>query len=392
MKFKEFSKSLIEDFYHLNDEIFYIFDTSYYSNEQLLELARSAKKLIQQGFIFKTSGSTGSEKFVVHSYDAIKTSCLSVNDWVNVKENEISLSPISMNHMGGFSVLARSIFARQSGFRAMEAWDINEFYKEVEENNVNIVSLVPSQIYEIIQLRIKCPKYLRVAFVGGSELKDEIYFEALKLGWPLLRTFGSSECASQVFTESLGVQDRTKSKPELLSHWIAELEDKSSRLILSGPSLFKGYLYLRGSGVEVSKINLDESQGYKTEDVVDIRDRKLVEFKGRVNDFIKVSATLVNMKKLRDEFTQLLNSTGLDSNKIFFSELQDLKSQNQIVVFFTLAYFEILPMIEEWNQQQPAAHRIKSVYCVDEIPRSEIGKIKSRALKDIFMSLESSKI
>lgn len=181
MNFSDFKNSSLSSYYHFKNDICCVFNTSEYSVEELDQLTLFAREYVSSGFLFQTSGTTADKKFVLHDFSSVLASCQSINLWVKAESEDIFCSPISIHHMGGFSVLARALVAGAPPAIIIRDWNLNEFIDICKKQNVTIASMVPSQIYEIVQQNLKSPSSLQTVFVGGSDLEDTVYKKALDL-------------------------------------------------------------------------------------------------------------------------------------------------------------------------------------------------------------------
>lgn len=378
----------------MENEIFCIFDVSEFDAKSISQLCKRASELVGEGFIFQTSGTTGVRKFVLHDFDSIFCSGLNINRWSNVNSKDIFISPISLFHMGGFSVLARAIIANADEATILDSWSLSEFIRLIEESSATTTSLVPSLIYQIVQSKQICPKTLKVVYVGGAPLSLELYESALKLKWPLVRTFGSSEACSQIFTQ----YDVLDNKLYLLPHWEVKT-DSEDYLLIKGLALFKGYLTLADSAVSYSPVCLDSAGFFKTEDRIKLKptagedeqldysitDQAVVKrrppfsiqtFLGRANDLIKVNASLVNLSELRSEFHDFCLVDQISPEHNFISAQKDLKGGYRLVVNSDQVSNLLASKIRLWNKDRPSEKRISGIYFIDEISKTELGKVK----------------
>jgi o-succinylbenzoate---CoA ligase len=367
--FNQFKNSFFKDLYHLENDIFCIFDSKKYSEEVISSLCFEARQHVTHGFLFQTSGTTSNKKFVLHDFNAVMTSSESVNEWVHSNHEDLFLAPISIHHMGGFSVLARSFFAKAKQPTILTKWSLNDFIKIIESEHTSVTSLVPSQVYEIVHNQIKSPKSLRTIFVGGAALDLDLYRGALKLGWPLFKTFGSSEACSQIFTEN-----------KLLPHWKIKIED-DNRLQIKGLSLYKGYLILKDGHVKFAETPRTEGGYFITEDLVEVQDNQLIGFKGRINDFVKINSSLVQLAVLRKDFYKFCMQQGLDAEKLVLTVKDDSKNGLHLVVYTELSLKGLDIKLELWNQNKTAAEIIRGIYSIKKIPKTELGKVKYSELK-----------
>lgn len=405
MSFKDLKNSFLKKYYPIIEDMVLVFDIKEFSDESLIALVKEARKHVSQGFLFQTSGTTSEKKFVLHDYEAIKKSCETINDWVKASRKDKFISPISIHHMGGFSVLARCYFIKAEHEPiVMKSWDLPEYIRNIEQQKITMSSMVPSQIFEIVQQKQKGPASLQVVFVGGSALDQGIYHEALKLGWPLYKTFGSSEASSQIFTQkyydknilkSYFLDLSQKNSPSqhldtsflpqelnktlfdeniyLLPHWNIKLSEEG-HLMLKGTSLFKGYIVQKNK-FEFQPLQKTSDDFFITEDRLVIKENQLEHFLGRTNDFIKINSSLVNLAALRKQFYQFCHENHIDAEHIVLSAKKDLKSGFYLVAISEIIGTSIHSTIEKWNQNHSAPERIRGIF-YQKIPRTEIGKIK----------------
>ena len=61
-------------------------------------------------------------------------------------------------------------------------------------------SLVPAQVLDLVRAGLRPPPVLRAIVVGGGAISAELYRDARALGWPVLPSYGMTECCSQIAT------------------------------------------------------------------------------------------------------------------------------------------------------------------------------------------------
>jgi O-succinylbenzoic acid--CoA ligase len=130
--------------------------------------------------------------------------------------------------VGGYGMLERSRVSGASLKKFETKWNVFEFYKWLEKERVSVLSLVPTQVYDLVTQKLKAPPSLRIVVVGGGSLTEKLYFEARMLGWPLLISYGLTECASQVATACLSSLKDDKIFPSafLLPHISVKVIDE----------------------------------------------------------------------------------------------------------------------------------------------------------------------
>ena len=102
-------------------------------------------------------------------------------------------------------------------------------------------ALVPTQVFDLVHAGRAAPASVRAIVVGGGALGSDLYTRARELGWPLLPSYGATECASQIATASLAsLAADAFPELEILSH--AEVRtDAEGRIAVRSPALLTGY-------------------------------------------------------------------------------------------------------------------------------------------------------
>ncbi|HUR79400.1 MAG TPA: AMP-binding protein, partial [Thermoanaerobaculia bacterium] len=230
-----------------------------------------------------TSGTTGALKLTALSKRAMLASAAAVNRHLQSDANDVWLCVLPTFHVGGLGIYARAFL---SGARVVtEGWD-----------GVTLASLVPAQVSDLVRAGTRAPDSLRAVVIGGGALSSSLYEQARALGWPVLPSYGMTECCSQVATATLD-------SPELvlLDHIEARIED-DGRLALRGAALFTGY------STEDGFVDPKIDGWFITEDVASIAGRVL-RVEGRRGDFVKIGGESVDLSRL----DRILADLGADA-------------------------------------------------------------------------------
>jgi len=173
--------------------------------------------------VFASSGSSGAPKWIMHRREGLLCSAHEVNRHLNVTGGDHWFLALPPMHVGGFGVAARA-FAADCGFTALSArWDAERFVAELAANGGTHTSLVPTQVFDLVQARLVCPDGLRAVVVGGGALELGVGRTARALGWPVLQSYGLTEAGSQVATAELAsLESEFRSAPlPIMNHWQA---------------------------------------------------------------------------------------------------------------------------------------------------------------------------
>ncbi len=122
--------------------------------------------------------------------------------------------------------------------------------RAIREQGITLVSLVATTLRRLLDHsagRRRYPRSLRAALVGGGATPGELLERARALGIPALATYGLTEAASQVTTQSLEADlDRTGSAGRPLAGIRVAIADPDAHgdgeILVAGPTVMAGYL------------------------------------------------------------------------------------------------------------------------------------------------------
>lgn len=348
------------------------------------ELARF-QLILQKGAEWKshiwlsTSGSTN-QKWVGLSKEAILSSAKAVNEHLEATKNDCWINTLPEFHVGGLSIWARAYLSNSAvfDFRADSSgkWKADKFYHYVNDRKGTLSALVPAQIYDLIVLGWKAPPSLRAVIVGGGSLLPDLYEQAIALGWPILPSYGATECASQIATASLNSLTQ-KSHPPLilLSHIEGRVHE--GNLCFSGASLLSTYAFLQND--EVIFLDPKREGWFFSDDRGRLINREII-VEGRSDSMVKILGENVDLAKLE----QILQKIRIQLNCKFEVTLVGLPDkrlgQSLHMVCETGDQLSVNNIQEEFNRIVLPFERIRKVCLVESIPRSLLGKIKRNEL------------
>ena len=296
-----------------------------------------------------TSGTTGSLKLTALSKRAMLASAAAVNRHLHSTADDVWLCVLPTFHVGGLGIYARAFL---SGARVVtEGWE-----------GVTLASLVPAQVSDLVRANMPAPRSLRAVVIGGGALSPALYEEARALGWPLLPSYGMTECCSQVATRStqqLGQPTTDNRQPPLLllDHIEARIES-DGRLAIRSEALLTGY------ATENGFIDPKVNGWFVTEDVAAIEGRTL-RVEGRRGDFVKIGGESVDLSRL----DRILADLGADAAVV---ALPDERLGH--VIALALASGDET-VVDAFNARVFPFERARRVIRVTEIPRTPLGKI-----------------
>ncbi len=323
-----------------------------------------------------TSGTSGVLKLTALSKRALLASAAAVNRHLQSDASDVWLCVLPAFHVGGLGIYARAFL---SGARVVTGgWD-----------GVTIASLVPAQVSDLVRDRVTPPDSLRAVVVGGGALSEELYAAARALGWPLLPSYGMTECCSQVATALLtgpppsrrltgrrlaGPSERGRDAratagedaggpprfPDLtlLDHIEARIES-DGRLALRSDALLTGY------ATETGFFDPKVDGWFVTEDIATL-DGRILNVEGRRGDFVKIGGESVDLSRL----DRIL--AGLHADAAVFP-IPDERLGH--VIGLAVASGDAEAIASAFNARVFPFERARRIVRVPEIPRTPLGKI-----------------
>ena len=315
-----------------------------------------------------TSGSSGPKKWVALSKKALLHSAQSVNQHLFVTKQDRWLNPLPHFHVGGLGVQARGYL----GQFVVEncTWDALQFHQQALANKTTLSALVPTQIFDLVSHQLTAPCSMRAVIVGGGRLSDHLYALAIQLGWPLLPSYGLTECASQVAT--LALKDVFTKSPQLklLSHINAE-STADGFLKIQSNALLTGYAI----DVEGDWQLIDpKKEGWLlTGDKGTIHD-SLLEIFGRDRDFFKIGGENVSLQRLEKAWEEVIFAFSYSSDSSLIP-VEDPRLGHVIHLAVTKASANIEPLVVAFNEKVLPFEKIRKVHQIDNIPKTTLGKV-----------------
>jgi len=355
-----------------------------------------------------TSGSTGRLKPVALAKRAILASAAAVNAHLESDAHDVWLNVLPVFHVGGLGIPAR---AHLSGAAVvtLDAWDPTSFVAALTANrqpptangqrrtangqrrtangqrrtangqrlaangqrltaNATLTALVPTHVFDLVRAGLRAPATLRAVVVGGGALAPDLYRQGRALGWPLLPSYGATECASQIATASLASLASDASPDlRLLRHATARTAP-DGRIEVRSDALFTGYA--TESGLDDPK----RDGWWRTGDLGEVRGGSIV-VHGRADDTVKVGGELVNLATLETTLADVLAAVAPGADAALFPAADD-RLGTVVGVAMAAADAALAEQVRDsFNARVLPFERIRVVRVVRVIPRTALGKV-----------------
>ncbi len=152
--------------------------------------------------IIHTSGTSGRPKAAILTYGNIYHSARASAKLLGHTENENWLCVLPLYHVGGLSIILRSlIYGTAVEFAPTASFDVVETNRVLSDNPVTLVSLVPTMLQRLLDAKTRPwnPR-LRLILLGGEAPSSELVERCIAEKLPIATTYGLTEASSQVAT------------------------------------------------------------------------------------------------------------------------------------------------------------------------------------------------
>lgn len=369
--------------YHKNSDN-QIFWGSHFSTQEKQELLQIKEYFDQNTsprnyFLIPSSGSSHQQNESLKVFAIPKDHFLNAASRVNMQFNltqDMSWGCVLPTyHVGGISILARAHLAHSKVY--FNTWK-NFSVDWIMQNNIQLLSLVPTQLYDLVKARTKCPKNIKYLFIGGAHLSDELQAEVQSLGWPLVVTYGMTETSAMIASRPEGkdyylpfqgvdISASEDSKLQVRCNSLAEYSLQIKEGAIASQSLsFKGY--------------------YQAEDQVDLIHQGF-RFVQRGSEQIKINGEGVSLFNLRQKLELVLNQFNVPWEQCTLTSVPDQRSGEKLVLIFakdaTKTQEEKQMIVKSYNELVKPYERIsKMVTMQTALPMTELQKIKHQQLKE----------
>lgn len=333
-----------------------------------------------------TSGSSSVDqwKWIAISKSAFLISAEAVNKRLNATVDDKWLRVLPPFHVGGLAIEARCIASGSTWVDMTEKWDAQNVHDLIHDKSITLTALVPTQLYDLVELDQPSPPSLRAIVIGGGALSATLHERAESLGYNVLPSYGMTECASQVATglahppgAANEHEDGQQIPLQLLDHVEARVTDDGI-LELKSAALLTGFATVTMQ--ELKYVDPKVDGWYRTQDMAVLSDRS-VAILGRVGEVVKVSGELVSLPRLR----LLLESVGAHERGTVMA-VADERLGHRIVHIYekSALHKDFQDWLQHYTEHSLPFEAPKEIYFIDKLPRTELGKLRWGELRQIL--------
>ena len=339
------------------------------------------KQLGPSGYFFISTSGTAraageSTKLIALSVDAVLNAARRFQSYFEATEADHWGLVLPHFHVAGLSVYARAHVAGSDVFT--RGWNVAGLQNWLETHHIAFVSLVPAQVFDLVQAKVRCPSSVKKIFVGAGSLNAELRRQTEQLGWPVAETYGMTETCSMIAVRAAG---------ELFKVMPGVNVRREEVLTIQCDSLLTAYAQQKNGRIEIS--HHKSGDWYFTEDLAEITaDQAGVYLRlcGRRYEYIKILVEGVSLPELREKLEMV--ASGMKMNPLHLALLA-LESEREgfrliLVAEETVAPDQVSSLVQIFNQQCRPYEKITQTERVPVIPRTELGKLKADELKAII--------
>lgn len=279
-------------------------------------------------------------------------------------------------HIAGLSVKARAYLSGSKVFA--REWGIEGFSNWISENQIAYISMVPAQVYDLAQAKIVCPPSVKKIFIGAGLLNAELRLELSRLNWPVAETFGMTETCSMIAVRETGNLYTVLPEVEVCL---------KETLAIRCNSLLTAFAQERHGQVYVSDFKIGD--WFATEDLAEIsahNSEVRLRFLGRRYEYVKVLGEGVSLTELRERLEIAASRNKVNPHEVVLLAIEDDRSGHKLILVSEMTAPEnrISSLVQDFNDQCRPYEKITSTQRVEQIPRTDLGKLKAEELKAII--------
>jgi o-succinylbenzoate---CoA ligase len=331
------------------------------------------KALHQPWVMVQTSGSSGGPRWLVHSGAALETAARGhAGFWGPTISQGPWLVTLPWNHIGGLSLFLRAYFLNGTLALPSPGFD---WLAWLASGEIRGVSLVPPQLHKLISLNVKDRfEGAEVFLVGGANLEHSLRLAALDRGWPICRTYGLTEAASQVASERMPGRGL-----ELLPHWELRLEREEVQI--RGRALALG----EWNHSQVLPLPVEPEGWYRTGDLAQWGRESALNILGRASDQINTGGFKLNPR----EIEVLIRAGGWPEANLLVCGIPHEKWGQEVVLVMDRRPTEIQwqKVLDFLKKNTDARSLPQKLFVLAPWPRTELGKPKVGDIKEALLTL-----
>jgi len=341
------------------------------------------------GYFF-TSGTSGTPKIVPlkrrQMYFAAEASAQNFKP----RLNHFWLLCLPLNHIGGISIILRSILYGSAIFR-MKSFHPRMITTFLKENKLfQAASLVPTMLKRLLEISgFYVHNNFKAILLGGGPIDPDLIEECRNKGIPLVPSYGMTETCAQIAANPIlkpsGKYGPMRSVGSIFSPNQIQIRDERQKLVginnsgeiwLKGPQIFDGYL--NQDNIQY----FDEEGWFKTGDFGHLNANNQLFIESRRSDLIITGGENVSPFEVEAELEKIDPIT--EAAVIGLPDTQWGQKVVAVVVAKTNKTINTEKIQQELKKRITTFKVPKQIIQAENLPRTRTGKIVRSELSKYF--------
>jgi O-succinylbenzoic acid--CoA ligase len=346
---------------------------------------------VYAGF-FHTSGSTSSPKIVPIKRRQFFSAAQASKQNFKPTKNRFWLLCLPMNHIGGISVIIRSLLYHSAiylvpGFEEKNIRSLLNNNKQFEA-----ASMVPTMLERLLEDSFFRVQYnFKALLLGGGPISPELISKSLTRGIPIVTSYGMTETCAQIAANPMlrsgGMYIPKKSVGKVFEPNEIEIRDDNGNAL---PYLESGHIWLRGPQVfdgyydtELNRSVFDSDGWFNTGDFGHINRKKHLFVESRRTDLIISGGENISPVEVEDALKKLDNVNdaavvGVPDREWGQKAVAFIRTENQQAADPDGLRTQLKGVLQSFKIP-------KEFVDIHEIPRTLTGKIRRKELRDRYL-------
>lgn len=344
------------------------------------------------GYFFTSGTTTGTPKIVpLKRRQMLFAAKASANNF-KPRKNHFWLLCLPLNHIGGISIILRSLLYGSAIFR-MKSFHPKMITTFLTENKLfQAASLVPTMLKQLLERSgFFVHQNFKAILLGGGPIDTKLVKECRNKGIPLVPSYGMTETCAQIAANPIlkpsGTYGPLKSVGTVLEPNEIQIRDENNNPVsinttgeiwVKGPQVFDGYLNLD------NKNFFDDRKWFRTGDFGYFNANNQLFIDSRRSDRIVTGGENVSPFEVESKIKEL---TDIKEAAVFGITDEEW-GQKVVAAIVTKNEATITSAsIKEYLRQEMADYKIpKEIIQVDKLPKTRTDKIIRGKLSELFFN------
>lgn len=321
----------------------------------------------QSTYQLQSSGSTGKPKQLSFEREQIKQSAQQTVDQFNLKKEDCLLCCLSVDYVAGFMMVMRAVS------QDMNLWVVppsgNPLEALTSSHAFDFAAMVPLQLATILNKandqEMKHMNQAKAVILGGAPVNQKLIQQTQHLTTQVHQTYGMTETLTHVAVRHLNGQE---DRPPFQALKGVEFEqDERGCLIIHSPIV---------------------DEPIVTNDLAELIDPHTFYWQGRYDNVINSGGYKVQIEKVEQALEAVIAKYWPGTSYVI-SSIPDEALGNQVILAIEGAEVDDVTKQEFLTATNKVLHpyeKPKDIFNLTELPKTETGKVKRRAVQQLLQS------